>query len=431
MAYGFVRQGLYKYSRQQKHLEHVARVLTDYRQYDRRNKVEFLDGGEVSVEELLDYFNKPPRQRGKERGNKQARSDISFYEVMTYFDDEEKVREVARRLSEKYNTNCYIAFHYDESKPHAHILLDYINRQGRALRINPYKDFQADKELAVGLCGKAQKEDPYRVYMSMKERYGLAKALGLGGDLGELLRLTNAVASAIGVAMETGEVVEVLYDGKVVVSPGSNEFYLDERGEVDRKALKAVVSKVLWHVARSGGSVEDALDKVEVRTTSKKLNPYLYYKPAPMPAGGVVDLEALKQMTDRLKSATEELKREREELERKRKEKEEHEKKKKALLSLVYYTEERLRAREEELARKEKELKQKEEGFKISVDIYLKKLEELRSFGEAIRKRDFAGHREEEEFFSPPPRVKVKEVELKSEKVGRIEMPAIRRRPRR
>lgn len=71
----------------------------------------------------------------------------------------------------------------------------------------------------------------------------------------------------------------------------------------------------------------------------------------------------------------------------------------------------------------------REEEEEVSVDIYLKKLEELRSFGEAIRKRDFAGHREE--FFSPPPRVKVKEVELKSEKVGRIEMPAIRRRPRR
>lgn len=81
--------------------------------------------------------------------------------------------------------------------------------------------------------------------------------------------------------------------------------------------------------------------------------------------------------------------------------------------------------------RNQRREKEEEEGFKISVDIYLKKLEELRSFGEAIRKRDFAGHRKEEEFFSPPPRVKVKEVELKSEKVGRIEMPAIRRRPRR
>ena len=74
--------------------------------------------------------------------------------------------------------------------------------------------------------------------------------------------------------------------------------------------------------------------------------------------------------------------------------------------------------------------RREKEEEEISVDIYLKKLEELRSFGEAIRKRDFAEHRKEE-FFSPPPRVKVKEVELKSEKVGRIEMPAIRRRPRR
>lgn len=74
--------------------------------------------------------------------------------------------------------------------------------------------------------------------------------------------------------------------------------------------------------------------------------------------------------------------------------------------------------------------RREKEEEEISVDIYLKKLEELRSFGEAIRKRNFAEHRKEE-FFSPPPRVKVKEVKLKSEKVGRIEMPAIRRRPRR
>lgn len=64
----------------------------------------------------------------------------AYLELTGFFEDLNILRDYIHTLSKRYNTEVYAVIHTDESIPHAHVLLSWRNKEGKAIRLQK-KDF--------------------------------------------------------------------------------------------------------------------------------------------------------------------------------------------------------------------------------------------------------------------------------------------------
>ena len=126
--WGFARVKIYKKS-DLLHMLHMLRIETE-RELSGKIELMGLNGeSEDQIRERLLRMHEVERQRGrKAQGN-------AYLEVVASFEDKRLVKKLMKELERRFNSDVYAVLHYDENVPHAHIIISWRNKQGKAIRL--------------------------------------------------------------------------------------------------------------------------------------------------------------------------------------------------------------------------------------------------------------------------------------------------------